>query len=212
MAVDSQLEYDDAQPVDEQPQQATATEPALPAKEGAIFGVSAFLLSYFASLTFVKGVLTMGGSTPDDIAATWKLATWALLSGLGAGIEADGEAVALGQAAGSELLFIAAPFLMLVPLVALAAVGYSMAKYTNAADATEAAKAGALVVPGWLALTVGFAFLSGWESEAEVAFELATQDAILFAGVLIPAVFAITGGLLYSWPDPAEKVLAKIDG
>ncbi|MFC7239516.1 hypothetical protein ACFQS4_15205 [Saliphagus sp. GCM10025317] len=212
MAVDSQLEYDDAPPMDEQVHQMPADSSDLPVKDGAVFGIGAFLLSYFSLYAVVQGAMSMGGVTADDVPATWETAAWVLLTALGAGFEVDGETAAVG---GSIMeLSVVGGFVVLyvaVPIVVLVAAGYSMAKYTNASDASEAVRSSALVVPGWLALSVVFAFLSEWESEAEIAYAVVTSDAILYAGVLVPALFAIAGGLLYSWPDPAEKVLAKID-
>ena len=216
MADENQMEYDESgaeQPVQgagEQPQAASDAGSELPVKEGAVFGVGAFLLSYLTSLAVVIGTFALGGVDADDMAASWEFAAWGLLSGLGATFEVDGEVASLVSAGGGfgnvAIVFI------LVPLVVLLAAGYSMAKYTDATDAGEAAKAGALVVPGWLVLAVIFSVVAEYETDAEVTMGVATGDAVLYAGVLIPALFAIAGGLLYSWPDPVEKAMEKIDG
>ena len=212
MADDSHLEYDETVADDETQSEPAGDDTELPVKEGAIVGVSTFLLSYVSTFALVQGALAMAGFDGEDVAASWEIAAWTMLSGFGAAVEADGEVVSLMEAVPTEFLFVFSPVAVAVSLLVLVAAGYSMAKYTGASDAGEAAKAGALIVPGWLLLTVGFAVLASWESEAEVTYTVATSDAILYAGLLIPALFAIAGGLLYSWPDPVEKAMAKLDG
>ena len=213
MADDSQLEYEDepggttAQPA----QPAVESESDLPLKEGALFGVGGFLLSYVSVLTLVMGAMAMDGVDADDSAATWEMASWVLLSGLGAGFEEGGEVASITSAPGAGSLAIPSLFVGVIAIVVLIGVGYSLAKYTGAEDSAEAAQASALAVPGWLLLAVVFAFLSEWESEAETTYAIATSDAILFAGVLMPAIFAIAGGLLYAWPDPIEQLMDKIE-
>lgn len=222
MADDSQLKYED-EPGETTANQQPQAQPVnggsdLPLKEGALFGVGGFLLSYLSVFALVQGTISMGGVDTDNLAATWEIAAWFLLAGLGAEFEIDGETASVFAIFAEDildlevgLLLFQPEFAILIPIVVLIGAGYSLAKYTGAEDSAEAAQASALAVPGWLLLAVVFSFLSSWESENETTFAIVTSDAILFAGILMPAIFAIAGGLLYAWPDPVEQLMEKIE-
>ncbi|APX97680.1 hypothetical protein [Natronorubrum daqingense] len=46
---------------------------------------------------------------------------------------------------------------------------------------------------------------------SDVEFGPATSSAVLYAGLLVPAVLAVIGGLITQWRDALETVMAKVD-
>lgn len=85
--------------------------------------------------------------------------------------------------------------LVAVPVVVLVAGGVGVALYAAAATGAEGLTAGLTLVPGYAVASVAGAFAF----EVTVGSASAAPDplaAVLVAGVLFPAVFAGTGGLL----------------
>lgn len=222
---DGQLEYSEETP-GEQPgatgaratQQGRAQSDGseLPLKAGAVFGAGSFLVTYVVTLMVVYGSLSTGGATADEMAASYEAAGLTLLSSLGAEIQAGGEATSLLAATGatSELLALvfAVPLITIGAAAVLTAGAYGLVGYTDATGLEESLKTALLLVPGWLVLTLLTSFVASWETETGTEFAVATGEAFLFAGILFPAIFAIVGGLLATWPAPVDRVLERIGG
>lgn len=135
--------------------------------------------------------------------------------------------------------FLLADTLLFVLSVGLViAAGYAIAKYTDTDDAAEAVKAAVTVVPAYLvfAAIVAFAMTTTYSDPAlvdsvasstaglesadffnsegdvttDIEFGPSTSDAILFAGIVVPAVLAAIGGLLTQREDALDTVMAKV--
>lgn len=120
------------------------------------------------------------------------------------------------------------------------AAGYGIARYTDADGPVEAAKAGITVVPPYLvfAALAAFVMTTTFSDYATVTSTLeavpvlesdqfidaqeqtvtsdievgpSTSDAILFAGIVFPAVFAIVGALITQGEDIIDAAIAKVD-
>lgn len=214
MAEDSQLEYEEEQTdgqVPERPADTADGESDLPLKEGAVFGAAAFLLSY--AVTWAMTVTTFAANAVDtsgDVPGTLTVAGWSLLANLGSSIEMDGEAVSIGRELGAANPAGYSTMIVLTFLVIVAA-GFALARYDGADDLESAAKSAVLIVPGYLVLALLFAVATSWESDANIEFAVATGDAVLYSGILFPALFGLIGGLLAVWPAPVDRVMAQID-
>lgn len=250
MADDSELEYEE-----EQDGAADASaDDELPIVEGVVFGVVGVVLTYLTHL--FATVMAAGQTSPQtytddgatvvtDMVATWVAAGWSYLGTFGVGFEADGEAATLGDAPNHAAGFAFSPFaladtvLVIVTIGVLVGLGYLVARYTDAADAVDAAKAGAIVVVPYLVFAVVAAFLmthtfgedvlvgsvidsvAGLEADqyvnddgefvGDVEFGADTTDAVLLAGLVVPAAFSVFGALLTQWEDAVERVVAKIE-
>lgn len=167
MANDSQLEYEDEQTdgkPDQRPAAGQGTSSELPIKQGAVFGAITMIAAYLSHL-FLTAIATaqstpaagMVGEGEDaslvvtEMIASWKAAGWSYLSTFGTGFEAEGEIARLGGVPNHGAAYVngafslSTLFLFLVTIGGIAAAGYAVARYTEADDAAEAAKAGMTV-------------------------------------------------------------------
>jgi hypothetical protein len=95
---------------------------------------------------------------------------------------------------------------LLAPLV-LFVTGVAVGRYRGIAETAEGAITGALVVPGYLVLTVAGVFrFEITVGDASGAPEL--LSAILLAGLLYPAVFGAVGGVVAAATTDDRSVLA----
>jgi hypothetical protein len=97
--------------------------------------------------------------------------------------------------------------LYFLPPLLLFGAGLAVGRFRGIADTAEGAVTGALVVPGYLVLSVAGAFL----------FEVTAGDAagapdllpaIVFAGLLYPAVFGAVGGVVAAATTEERSVLS----
>ncbi|MFC4540674.1 hypothetical protein ACFO5R_01880 [Halosolutus amylolyticus] len=215
MAEDSQLEYEEEQTDGQSAERPAATAESgtdLPLKEGAVFGAAAFLLSY--AVTWAMTVTTFAASAVDtsgDVPGTFTVAGWSLLANLGSAVEMEGEPISIGSELGAASPAGYSTMIVLTFLIIVAA-GFALARYEGAEDLESAAKSAVLVVPGYLVLALLVAVATSWESNANIEFAVATGDAVLYSGILFPALFGLIGGLLAVWPAPVDRVMAQIDG
>ncbi|MGQ3412887.1 hypothetical protein ACT4ML_11580 [Natrinema sp. LN54] len=266
MSDGKQLDYDDEPAGQQQRSQAQhqtlddGTD--LPIKEGAVFGAISVIATYLAHLFLT--MITTAQRTPiaetvgigDDaslvvteMVPSWKAGGWSYLSVFGTGFEVDGEAATLGNAPNHAAAFtggsftLSTLFLFLLTVGGIVAAGYAVAKYTDADNAVDAAKAGVTVTLPYLVFAVLAAFLmshaysevptvealirgeqtgvigleqgdylndAGDSVPSGVEFAPSTSDALLFAGIIVPAVLGTVGGLLTQPRDALETVMAKV--
>ncbi|MDQ2050194.1 hypothetical protein RBH26_06820 [Natronolimnohabitans sp. A-GB9] len=150
-----------------------------------------------------------------------------------------GDAPNHAAAAASPPFFLVDTALFVLTLGLVVAAGYAIANYTDADDAVEAVKASVTVVPAYLVIAAVVAFLmtntysdpelvgslidSAGTLEAEpylndemeitgsVEFAPTTSGAILFAGILVPAVLAAIGGVLTQRRDALATLMAQVE-
>ncbi len=135
--------------------------------------------------------------------------------------------------------FLATTVLFAVTVGTVVAAGYGIARYTDADDPIEAVKAGLTVVPPYLVFAALAAFLMTnsysdpqlvgsivqnvgpleagqfFNDEGNVVSNLtfgpSMTDAILFAGVIFPAAFAVAGALSTQWEEVVDTAIAKVN-
>jgi hypothetical protein len=181
---------------------------------GAAGGALAFLLGYLVTFLLQSSDLPEGlGSLADALAtlgvsppAGWQVVGWYFLGAHNVGLEVS---TSLGGQSGSgTVLNDLGPLQMVIPVLLLVLAGFLVARAAGARDATEGAKAGLTVVPGYLVLAVVLALASSWSfsesagglsASASIAPEL--LSAVLLAGVLYPAVFGALGGVAAGGAD-----------
>lgn len=135
--------------------------------------------------------------------------------------------------------FLASTVLFTVTVGSLMAAGYGIARYTDADDPVEAVKAGLTVVPPYLVFAALAAVLMthSYADQAlvgqvidnvgtleagqfindegsivsNVEFGASTTDAILFAGIIFPAAFAVVGSLITQGEEVIDTAIATVN-
>ncbi|WP_408956701.1 hypothetical protein [Natrinema sp. 74] len=136
--------------------------------------------------------------------------------------------------------FLSGAVLFAVTVGAVTAAGYGIARYTDADGPAEAAKAGITVVPPYLAfgvitallMTATFSdyatvfsilesvpllqtdqFINVQEQTASsnITVKPSTGDAVLFAGIVFPAIFAVVGSLITQGEEVIDAAVAKVE-
>lgn len=201
----------------------------LPVKEGAVYGAGAFALTYALFYYLTQALMTFYGA--EDGASTWVAAGWSFLATLNVGFTANGEEVAFSAVpagiGSTELLILG-----LVPPLVLIATGYAFVRRVDPDDLAETAKTSLLLVPPFLALAVVSAFLMthSYSTEAQVGVLIqsvealggenppssvdvgpALGDAVIWAGIVYPALFGLIGGAIARWDEVADAALAQIE-
>lgn len=179
----------------------------LPLVRGAAGGALAFLLGYLATFVLRSSDLPEGLGTLADALATlgvsppagWQVVGWYFLGAHNVGV--DVETSVAGQSGSGTVLNDLGILQMVIPVLVLVLAGFLVARTAAPRDATEGAKAGLTVVPGYLVLALVLALASSWSfsesaggisASATIAPEL--LSAILLAGLLYPVVFGALGG------------------
>ncbi|MEF8906689.1 MAG: transporter [Haloarculaceae archaeon] len=189
---------------------ATGTQPAggrngLPLVRGAAGGAVAFLLGYLVTFLVQSGDLPEGlGFLADALSALgvsppagWQVVGWYFLGAHNVGLDVSTSVA--GQSSSGTVLNDLGILQTVVPVILLVFAGFLVARAAGVPDATEGAKAGLTVVPGYLVLAIVLALSSSWsfsESAAGVSASVAPEllPAVLLAGVLYPVVFGALGG------------------
>ncbi|WP_226039776.1 hypothetical protein [Natrinema sp. DC36] len=262
MSDGKQLDYETEESAEQQQHVPRDDGNDLPIKEGAVFGAIAVVATYLTHLLLtaistaqtspIAASVGAGGDASvvvTEMVASWKAAGWSYLSVFGTGFEADGEAAVLGNAPNHGAAFATSAFsmstlvLFLATIGGIVAAGYAVAKYTDADDAGDAAKAGVTVAVPYLAFAAIVALvmtqtysevptvatLIGTEDagvqglaygdylndaqdtvSTDVEFGPSMTDAVLYAGIIVPAILGAVGGLLTQPRDALETVMAKV--
>lgn len=149
-----------------------------------------------------------------------------------------GDAPNQAAAMGSAPFFMADTLLFLISVGLVVVAGYAVANYVEADDAVEAAKAGVTIVPAYLIFgaIVAFAMTHTYSDavlvesvldsagtvdpepflndEAEITgdidFAASTTGAVGAAGLVVPGVLGVVGGLITQWRDALERLMAQV--
>lgn len=151
--------------------------------------------------------------------------------------QAPNNAAAISSSLSTGFLFVPM-VLFAVTVGAIMAAGYGIARYTDADDPMESVKAGLTVVPPYLVFAAiaafvmthsysdlatvtqiisdiptlqGDQFVDGDTVTSNVEFGASTSDAIIYAGVLFPAIFAVIGALITQGEDVIDVVVEKVN-
>ncbi|APW99943.1 hypothetical protein CHINAEXTREME_20175 [Halobiforma lacisalsi AJ5] len=173
----------------------------VPVLEGAIAGVAAWVVGYVLTYLVVSGevresplnrVIEAFSGEP----ATYEMVGWVfynahLVETVFRDVPILGTQAAsyIGGEEGFSLVLFA------VPIGLLFASGIALATYRGASEATEGLVVGLATIPGYLVLMIAGVFIF----EVTVGGASGAPDtlpAIVFAGVIYPAVFAGTGGVV----------------
>ncbi|WP_222915726.1 hypothetical protein [Natrinema sp. SYSU A 869] len=270
MSDGKQMDYEEESTEQQQNQPAQRQVPQdegsdFPIKEGAVTGAIAVIATYLTHL-FLTAIVTAqvrpeaeSVGVGDDatlviteMVSSWKAAGWSYLSVFGTGFEAEGETAFLSDAPNHGAAFagslgnaftLSTLFLFIVTVGGIVTAGYAVAKYTDADDAVDAAKAGVTVAVPYLAFAAIAAVVmthtfsevptvvdligseavgvyglesteylndAGDQVVSDVEFGPSTTDAILFAGIIVPAILGAVGGVLTQRRDAFETVMAKV--
>ena len=180
----------------------------LPVVPGVIAGVVAFVAGYLVTFLLRSSEATeaLGSVGGGELAGSgitppggWQVIGWYFFQAHNVGIEASVNVA--GQSGTETLPSDIGVLLLLVPVVLLVVAGFLVASTADPGDATEGAKAGLAVVPGYLLLAVLFALVTPWTFSQSAGGLSATASvgpnlllAALLAGVVYPAVFGAAGG------------------
>jgi len=219
-----------------------------------VFGAGGVVITYLTHLYLT--VAAAAQSTPlayadgettvvTDLVPSWVGAGWSYLATFGVGFEASGEVATLSAAPNNVAALTNSPFalasttLFVVTVGTLVAAGYGIARYADADDPVEAAKAGLTVVPPYVVFALLAAFLmshtysdqalveqiinsvgtleaeqfvTDGQISGEIDFGPALTDAVLFAGIVFPAVFAVLGAVLSQGQSAVDSVVDRISG
>jgi len=174
---------------------------------GAVAGIAAFLAGYVLTFVLKSGevseLLTRslgeaggGGITPPG---DWQVVGWFFFQMHTVATETT---LALnGQTQTSTTTGSVESWMLLVPIVLLAAAGFVVARRVGSREILAGAQAGATVVVGYVVLAVVFAFLTAWSASvsafggtASVTIGPALVTGILTAGIIYPLAAGAVGG------------------
>lgn len=172
----------------------------LPFVPAAVAGVLAWVVGYLFTYLLVASDIRESGlnqfaQTFGDGDATYELVGWVFFNShfvdaiIDAGFFGSGTANFVGGEDGFSVVLYAIPVLLLV------AAGLAVGRYQGATSANDGAIAGALVVPGYLVLSIVGAFLFRVDAGGATG-EPDLLPAVLLAGLVYPLVFGAIGGVV----------------
>lgn len=172
----------------------------LPVVVAAIAGLVTWVIGYLCTFLLVSSDIQESGlnqfaQTFGDGDATYELVGWVFFNShfvdaiIDAGFFGTDTANFIGGDDGfSTLLFLIPPALLIV-------AGVAVGRYRGVTGANDGAITGALVLPGYLVLSIVGAFLFRVEASG-ASGEPALVPAVLLAGIVYPLVFGALGGVL----------------
>lgn len=177
----------------------------VPIVGGLVAGAGAFLVTYVlaALTTFAarNGIVAWGQvESPPHVLTE---ASWAVLMNLGAGLQQGGEPLEFSFLRYGMFRFASSPIFSVLVFAVIVGAGYVVADCARTESRHERIAASLLVVPGYLVFTTVLAMLAKWEPPADTqqvpeggAISVPAVDAIVYAGIIVPAMLALLGGLL----------------
>lgn len=177
----------------------------VPIVGGLVAGAGAFLATYvlatLTSFTTRQGVDSWGNvESPPHVLTE---ASWTVLLNLGASLSQGGEPLEYDVLRFGLVRFATSPVFTLLVFAIVVVAGYVVADCARTESRAERVGASLLVVPAYVVFAAVFAVLSAWEPPAEAqqvpegeVVSVALVDAIVYAGILVPAMLALLGGLL----------------
>ncbi|QLG49873.1 hypothetical protein [Natrinema halophilum] len=140
---------------------------------------------------------------------------------------------------GSAPFVLADTILFIVTVGTLVGLGYGVARYTDAEGPVEAVKAGLTIVPPYIVFAALAAFVmtheysdpqlissvvnsvapltgdtffnNSGEVVSNLTFKPSLNEAILFAGIIFPALFAVLGAIIAQGEDVIDTAVAKVN-
>ncbi len=173
----------------------------LPVVAGLAVGTGAIAITYLTTLVAVLSVRRgLGDRLEDEELPHLAIeAAWTVLINLGTELQADGEAVQAFDLTmtWNVLTFASSPVFLLGTFGVIVVAGYVVADYGRPETVPEAVVAALLVVPVYFVFAVTVATIATWSPTGEETIVGPSfSDAALYAGILVPALFAAIGGLL----------------
>lgn len=175
---------------------------SLPLVPGALAGVASWVLGYLLTYLLVSSDLRESGLNQfaqafGDGDATYELVGWVFFNSHFADtvIDAGFFGTSTANFVGGEDGFTA--LLYVIPPALLIAAGLAIARYRGATDVNDGAITGALVVPGYLVLSIVGTFLFRVEAGG-ASGQPDLLPTILLAGIVFPVVFGAIGGAIAS--------------
>ncbi|MCY4731880.1 hypothetical protein KY092_15070 [Natronomonas gomsonensis] len=174
---------------------------SLPLVPGALAGVAAWVLGYVFTYLLVSSDLRESGLNQfaqafGDGDATYELVGWVFFNShfaetvIDAGFFGDTTSFIGGENGFTALLYV-------IPVALILASGLAIGRYQGVTDINDGAIAGALVVPGYLILSIVGAFLFRVEAGG-ASGQPDLLPAIILAGIVYPVVFGAIGGAIAS--------------
>ncbi|WP_254840721.1 hypothetical protein [Natronomonas marina] len=178
---------------------------------GAAAGLVAWLVGYV--LTYLLSATELDDSLinrfvqfAEGDSATYELVGWVFYNAHFVSIRYVNVPISLPQNfVGGEDGF--SVVLFVVPPLLLFAAGLAIGRYRGIADTAEGAITGALVVPGYLVLSVAGVFLFE-VTVGDASGAPALLPALVLAGLLYPAVFGALGGVVAAATTDEQSVLS----
>jgi hypothetical protein len=175
---------------------------SLPLVPGALAGVASWVLGYLLTYLLVSSDLRESGLNQfaqafGDGDATYELVGWVFFNSHFADtvIDAGFFGTSTANFVGGEDGFTA--LLYVIPPALLIAAGLAIARYRGVTDVNDGAITGALVVPGYLVLSIVGTFLFRVEAGG-ASGQPDLLPTVLLAGIVFPVVFSAIGGVIAS--------------
>lgn len=183
----------------------------VPVVGGLVTGVGAFLTTFLVvgATTFSSRNSTEAWSDLESPPSVLTEAVWTLLMNLGAELQLGDEPISTSSMSMYRLMTLtASPLYTILVFGIIVGAGFAVAECVRTDSPVERFAGSLLVVPGYLVLSVALASVSTWEvppsgdvvqtpsraAQAGQEMSVAVTDAAIYAGLLVPAAFALLGG------------------
>lgn len=196
---------EDDEPTDDESRTLPSVHERIPIVGGLLTGVAAVCITYVLAL-LVTFAGRQGPNIWDNLNSSPHVLTeagWAVLVNLGAELDAASESTqSLGQLYGT-VRFTTSPIYPILCFLIVVGAGFVIASCVETKSVRERLGASLLVVPTYALSMALLATFATWEptNEEQTIDELQTVsvdvgDAVLYAGVVFPAVLALLGASL----------------
>lgn len=184
-----------------------------PVVGGLITGVCAFLTTFLivGATTFSSRNSIEAWSSFESPPSVVTETIWTLLMNLGAELQLGDEPLSASSMSMYRLLTLSAsPLYTILVFGIIVGAGFAVAECVRTDSPVERLAGSLLVVPGYLVLSVALASMSTWEvptagdevqtpgraTQAGQEVSVAVSDAAVYAGIVVPTVFALLGGAI----------------